>query len=66
MAKFDFLSRCNGLDWKNIPPSTMKKLAKYTKREDFNREVVMKKSAAAAALCDWVLSVEKLSKDYKL
>ena len=42
MGKFDFLNRCNGLDWKNIAPSTMKKLAKYTKRDDFNREVVMK------------------------
>ena len=53
-------------DKENIPQSTLKKIEKYTKMENFQQHHVSKVSLAAGALCCWVRSLEDYSKALKI
>jgi dynein heavy chain len=45
--------------------ATVNKIAKYTKEEDFQYDILITKSTAAAALCLWVRAIEGYAKALK-
>ncbi|XXQ31513.1 AAA+ ATPase domain-containing protein [Plasmodiophora brassicae] len=58
LSDANFLMRLKTFDKDNISSATLKKINKYTAVKDFTAEQVVKKSVAAAALCDWVVAIE--------
>ena len=58
----NFCAAISSYDWQNVSPGILKKLGKITSSESFNFDVIKKRSCAAAGLCVWVLSIEKLAK----
>lgn len=51
---------------KEITPTILKKIEKYTKMDNFQPHYVMKISQAAGALCLWVRSLEDYAKALKI
>lgn len=61
-----FLKNVMELEKEKISAKTLKKIEGYTKEADFTPELMMKKSAAASALCTWVRAIEDYAKCLKI
>ena len=53
-----FLDKLKKYDKDNIDPAIMKKVTPFVSREDFQPDVVLKASKAAAGICKWVHAME--------
>ncbi|GBO98705.1 Dynein heavy chain 2, axonemal [Eumeta japonica] len=60
-----FLDKLRDFDKDNISDKTLKKIATYTSKADFDPEIVGTVSLAAKSLCLWVRAIEKYGKVYK-
>jgi dynein heavy chain len=60
-----FMTTIRTFPKENIPNKTLRKLETYTRRPDFNPQVVENISRAAAALCQWVHAMEAFAKTYR-
>ena len=58
-----FLQRMARVDPSKITPRLLASLQEITSDPQFNRKELMKKSAAAGTLCEWVLRMEQLALD---
>jgi len=61
-----FLDRIMDLEKENIKASVLKKIEGFTKLPEFTPEYMIKKSAAAGALCTWVRAIEDYAKCLKI
>ena len=59
-----FLIRLKEFDMKDIEEKVIKGLEPLLAKEEFNYDVMLKKSSAAANLCNWVLNVYKFNRIY--
>jgi len=66
LADPQFVKKIKEFDKDRITPNIMKKIEKYTKKEEFDPDYIMKKSEAAGALCLWVRSMEDYAKALKV
>lgn len=58
MAKVDqFLNDLINYDKENIPEACLKAVQPYLNDPEFDVDIVMKKSSAAAGLCSWVINI---------
>ena len=53
-----FCDRMLNLDTDNISPAVLTKLRSFTRRDDFNPDLVKRNSAAAASIAKWVLAID--------
>eukprot|EP00746_Dinoflagellata_sp_MGD_P021049 gnl/MRDRNA2_/MRDRNA2_14907_c0_seq1.p1 gnl/MRDRNA2_/MRDRNA2_14907_c0~~gnl/MRDRNA2_/MRDRNA2_14907_c0_seq1.p1 ORF type:complete len:210 (+),score=66.11 gnl/MRDRNA2_/MRDRNA2_14907_c0_seq1:77-706(+) len=58
-----FLQKCLDFDITSVTEATVKKLDKYTSREDFNTEAMAKTSKAAPGFCAWVLAIKAFAEE---
>ena len=61
-----FKDKILNLDKDNMPESTMKKIAAFTKKDNFMPQILLGKSFVAAAFCTWVRAVEEYHKALKI
>ena len=66
LADSSFIKKVTEFDKESISAATLKKIENYTKRDDFNVELIQGISKAAGALCLWVRSLEDFSKALKI
>ncbi|CAE7766818.1 Dnah7, partial [Symbiodinium pilosum] len=58
ISDMGFLQSLQTFDKDNIPPATIKKIAEYTVKDDFQPDRVLKVSTAAWGLCMWCRAME--------
>ena len=61
----DFMKKLKEYDKENMSQATIKKMEKYTHKNDMSREQVNQISEAAGAMWDWVLAMEAFAKANK-
>ena len=54
-----FIRNLRDFDKENVPPHTLRELARYTLDEKFNADKIKMTSVAAHLMCIWVLEIEK-------
>ena len=54
-----FINRIRDYDQDNVSAALMKKVRKYTSKEQFRLEHIIKKSMAAADIAHWVLYIDQ-------
>ncbi|XP_049764343.1 dynein axonemal heavy chain 2 [Schistocerca cancellata] len=62
----NFLNQLKDFDKDNISDKTLKKIAEYTRNDEFEPEKVGIVSFAAKSLCLWVIAIEKYGKIYRV
>ncbi len=65
ISEANFLTQIKLFDRDNVTQATVQKVKKYTMKPEFKVELVKSSSAAAAALCSWVLAIEIYANVYK-
>ena len=66
LADPQFVKKIKEYDKDKISQSVLKKIERYTKKEEFDPVYIQKKSEAAGALCVWVRSMEDYAKALKV
>lgn len=66
LADPQFVKKIKEYDKDKISQAVLKKIEKYTKKEEFDPMYIQKKSEAAGALCIWVRSMEDYAKALKV
>ena len=66
LADPQFVKKIKEFDKNKISSGILKKIEKYTKKEEFDPDYIQKKSEAAGALCLWVRSMEDFAKALKV
>ena len=66
LADPQFVKKIKEYDKDKISQSILKKIERYTKKEDFDPDKIKDKSEAAGALCLWVRSMEDYAKALKV
>jgi dynein heavy chain len=66
LADPQFVKKIKEFDKDKISQSILKKIERYTKKEEFDPAYIEKKSEAAGALCVWVRSMEDYAKALKV
>eukprot|EP01029_Cantina_marsupialis_P009144 TRINITY_DN2137_c0_g5_i1.p1 TRINITY_DN2137_c0_g5~~TRINITY_DN2137_c0_g5_i1.p1 ORF type:complete len:3984 (-),score=1416.37 TRINITY_DN2137_c0_g5_i1:203-12154(-) len=62
LSDINFMNDLTSYDKENIPPSILKKLAKYIEKPEMQVENVKKVSSAATSLCMWVHAMDVYAK----